>query len=131
MRYRLAFAAGLVLGYVLGTRLGAWTMRARYAPVGGCRPATEKELIGCNLSLRREAFWVLGGFREDLFPNEETELVSRCRRLEGAALYDPGLIVRRAHRESMAGLAQQFFFYGRGRMRQIVRASAQDNLAFL
>src|SRR5512143_966485 len=25
------------IGYALGTRLGAWTMRARYAPIGHCR----------------------------------------------------------------------------------------------
>ncbi len=100
------------IAYALGTRLGAWTMRARYASVGRCRPATEKELIGCNLSLRRDVFWAVGGFREDLFLNEETELVNRLRR-------------------SLAALARQFFSYGRGRLRQIVRTFPRGGLVFL
>lgn len=119
------------IGYALGTRLGAWTMRARYAPVGRCRPATEKELIGCNLSIHRDVFWAVGGFREDLFPNEETELVNRLRRCGYTAIYDPGLIVRRAQRRSLAALARQFFSYGRGRMRQIARTFPHSRLAFL
>jgi succinoglycan biosynthesis protein ExoA len=119
------------IGYALGTRLGAWTMRARYAPVGRCRPASEKELIGCNLSMRREVFLAVGGFRQDLFPNEETELVSRLRRHGWVVVYDPQLIVWRAHRRSLVGLARQFFAYGRGRMRQIVRTFPARGLPFL
>lgn len=119
------------IGRALGTRLGAWTMRARYASVGRCRPASEKELIGCNLSARRDAFWEAGGFREDLFPNEETELVSRLRRCGCVALYDPDLVVRRAQRRSLRALAAQFLSYGRGRMRQIVRAFPAGGLPFL
>jgi cellulose synthase/poly-beta-1,6-N-acetylglucosamine synthase-like glycosyltransferase len=119
------------VGYALGTRLGAWTMRARYASVGRCRPATEKELIGCNLSVRRDVFWAAGGFREDLFPNEETELISRLRRCGCTAVYDPELVVRRTQRRSLPALVRQFFSYGRGRMRQIVRTFPHSGLVFL
>jgi succinoglycan biosynthesis protein ExoA len=119
------------IAYALGTHLGACTMRARYAPVGCCRPSTEKELIGCNLSVRRDAFWAVGGFREDLFPNEETELVNRLRRRGYTAIYDPGLVVWRAQRRSLAALARQFFSYGRGRMRQIVRTFPCGGIVFL
>jgi succinoglycan biosynthesis protein ExoA len=119
------------IAYALGTRLGAWTMRARYAPVGCCRPATEKELIGCNLSVRRDVFWAVGGFREDLFPNEETELINRLRRCGYAAIYDPELVVWRAQRRSLAALARQFFSYGRGRMRQITRTFPPSGIVFL
>jgi GT2 family glycosyltransferase len=119
------------IGYALGTRLGAWTMRARYAPTGCCRPATEKELIGCNLSIRRDVFWAVGGFREDLFPNEETELVNRLRRGGYMAIYDPKLVVKRAQRRSLAALARQFFSYGRGRMRQIAHTFPHSRLVFL
>ncbi|MBN1814988.1 MAG: glycosyltransferase [Anaerolineae bacterium] len=119
------------IGYALGTHLGAWTMRARYAPVGRCRPATEKELIGCNLSVDRDVFWAVGGFREDLFPNEETELVNRLWRCGYTAIYDPELVVKRAQRRSLAALARQFFSYGQGRMRQIARTFPHSRLAFL
>ncbi len=119
------------IGYALGTHLGAWTMRARYAQVGRCRPATEKELIGCNLSVRRDVFWAVGGFREDLFPNEETELVSRLQRHGNLLLYDPHLPIWRAQRRSLTTLARQFFAYGRGRIRQIMRTFPSANLVFL
>jgi succinoglycan biosynthesis protein ExoA len=119
------------IGYALGTWLGAWTMRARYAPVGVCRPATEKELIGCNLSMRRETFQALGGFCEQQFPNNETELVCRWRAQGGTALYDPELAVWRTQRQSLGALARQFFSYGRGRVRQMRRAPARGSLFFL
>jgi glycosyltransferase involved in cell wall biosynthesis len=119
------------IGYALGTRLGAWTMQARYAPIGHCRPASEKEVIGCNLSMRRLTFETLGGFREDLFPNEETELTSRLLRNGHTLLYDPDLVVRRAQRRSLAGLARQFFAYGRGRLRQLTRTFSRSTAIFL
>jgi len=119
------------IGYALGTRLGAWTMRARYAVIGRCRPATEKELIGCNLSIRREVFWNVGGFREDLYPNEETEIIGRLLQQGKVALYDPELVVWRTQSRSFIGLARQFFAYGRGRMRQTFRTYPSANLVFL
>ncbi|CAG0936466.1 hypothetical protein TFLX_05341 [Thermoflexales bacterium] len=119
------------IGYALGTRLGAWTMRARYAPTGRYRPATEKEVIGCNLSIRRLTFEALGGFREDLFPNEETELTSRLLSNGYSLMYDPDLVVRRAQRRSLADLARQFFAYGRGRLRQMARTFSRSAVIFL
>ncbi|CAG0927456.1 hypothetical protein TFLX_00471 [Thermoflexales bacterium] len=119
------------IGYALGTRLGAWTMRARYAPIGQCRPATEKEVIGCNLSMRRLTFEALGGFREDLFPNEETELTSRLLRSGHRLLYDPDLTVQRVQRRSLIDLAHQFFAYGRGRLRQMTRTFSRSTAIFL
>ena len=118
------------IGFALGTRLGAWTMRARYAAVGQRRPATEKELIGCNLSIRRSTFEALGGFREDLFPNEETELTNRLLRNGYRLIYDPAVVVQRAQRRSLADLVHQFFAYGRGRLRQIIRAFSWNALMF-
>lgn len=119
------------IGYALGTCLGAWSMRARWVSVGEYRPAGEKELIGCNLSVRRQTLEVIGGFHEELFPNEETELVSRLARSGHLAMYDPGLIVRRAQRRTLIDLASQFFRYGRGRMKQMRRAGRDGMVPFL
>ncbi len=51
--------------------------RARYRAVGGRRRCGEKELILCNLLLSRKVFLSNGGFREDLYPNEENEFLNR------------------------------------------------------
>lgn len=119
------------IGYALETRLGAWTMRARYAPVGVYRAATEKELIGCNLSIRRQALEAIGGFCEDMFPNDETELIGRLQHHGHRVMYDPALIVRRAQRRSWRSLVRQFFTYGQGRLRQIRRTPTARVTPFL
>jgi GT2 family glycosyltransferase len=106
-------------------------MRARYAPVGVYRAATEKELIGCNLSIRRQTLEAIGGFCEDMFPNDETELLGRLVHQGHRVMYDPALIVRRAQRHSWRSLARQFFTYGQGRLRQIRRTPTARVMPFL
>lgn len=108
------------IGYVLGSYLGTLTMHARYNSVGNVRWASEKELISCNLSLRREVFSREGGFNEDVFPNEETELLCRLSRKDYKMIYDPLASVERSQRESLGELANQFFGYGKGRMSQML-----------
>ena len=57
-----------------------YKMRARYTPVGNIRETDEKELIGCNLCVRREKFLELGGFNPALYPNEENEFLNRLKK---------------------------------------------------
>lgn len=116
---------------ILASPLGAWTMRARYSPVGRWRTATEKELIGCNLGMRRAAFIAEGGFNERFFPNEETELLARLKRRGHKLAYDPAIVVWRGQRESVGALGRQFFPYGCGRMRQILARPQATSLLFL
>jgi succinoglycan biosynthesis protein ExoA len=107
------------IGYVLGSYFGTLTMHARYSPVGEVRWSSEKELITCNLSLRREMFCQEGGFDEAIFPNDETELLSRLAHKGYKLIYDPSVFVERSQRRSYGELARQFFSYGTGRMKQI------------
>src|SRR4029079_17380614 len=55
-----------IFALVLSSWLAFGPSRARYAPVGQVRDASEKELILCNLVARREALVNLGGFNEAL-----------------------------------------------------------------
>lgn len=116
---------------VLASPLGAWAMRARYSLVGRWRTATEKELIGCNLGMRRAAFIAEGGFDERFFPNEETELLARLKRRGHKLAYDPAIVVWREQRGSFGALGCQFFSYGCGRMRQILARPQVTSLLFL
>jgi len=107
------------IGYVLGSYFGTLTMHARYSPVGKVRWSSEKELITCNLSLRRDVFCKEGGFNEAVFPNDETELLSRLAHKGHKMIYDPSVFVERSQRRSFSELAKQFFSYGTGRMKQM------------
>ena len=60
-------------GYVLGSYFATQKMQARFRAVGKLRYATEKELILCNLSIKKKALDSFGGFDERLYPNEENE----------------------------------------------------------
>ena len=107
------------IGYVLGSYFGTLTMHARYSSVGKVRWSSEKELITCNLSLRREVFCKEGGFNEAIFPNDETELLSRLAHRGHKIIYDPSVFVERSQRRSFSELTRQFFSYGTGRMKQM------------
>jgi hypothetical protein len=104
---------------VLGSYFGSMSARARYRALGEPRLSGEKELILCNLMIRRARFSALGGFREDLYPNEENEFLNRLQAAGGRLCYSPWAVVERPRRGTLAAFAAQAFNYGRGRMRQM------------
>jgi hypothetical protein len=104
---------------VLASWLGSFTVRNRYAPLGAVREATEKELILCNLMVRREAFVREGGFRTDLFPNEENEFLNRLMHRGHGLIYDPEAAIYRHRRKDPGAFMLQSFRYGRGRGQQM------------
>lgn len=123
---------GRAFDRVLGSWAGSGSSRARYTPVGVARACGEKELILCNLLIDREAFQASGGFREDLYPNEENELFNRLGAQGGVLAYEPSAQVRRPRRHSLSAFTLQAFRYGRGRAQQMRRnffASDLLNLA--
>jgi succinoglycan biosynthesis protein ExoA len=103
----------------LASYFGSMASRARYTAVGKERLSGEKELILCNLAMRRKPFLGLGGFREDLYPNEENEFLNRFQAAGHRVAYAPRAFVRRPRRASLAAFCGQAFRYGRGRMRQM------------
>ncbi len=110
---------------IFAALMGSWLVFgpscARYRQVGRGRVTTEKELILCNLAVRRVEFERLGGFDEGLYPNEENAFLDRLAR-EGRALwYDPDLLVYRYPRGTVAAFLVMFFRYGRGRGEQVRR----------
>lgn len=104
---------------VLASWMGSFLVRNRYAPLGAVRQATEKDLILCNLMVRKNLFLSLGGFRESLFPNEENEFLNRALHHGYRLIYDPGAVIWRRPRKSFGEFSYQAFRYGRGRAQQI------------
>jgi cellulose synthase/poly-beta-1,6-N-acetylglucosamine synthase-like glycosyltransferase len=104
---------------VLGSWIAFGPSRARYKPLGkNWRPASEKELILCNLIVRRDTLIEHGGFNEGLYPNEENALMDDIQKRGGLAIYDPKFIVWRLPRETPRSFIKMLMTYGRGRAEQ-------------
>jgi succinoglycan biosynthesis protein ExoA len=104
---------------VLASWLGSFKVRTRYAAIGSVKEATEKDLILCNMMVRRNIFTAKGGFRLDLYPNEENEFLNRLLHAGLGLVYDPRGGVYRSRRKSLAAFCYQAFRYGRGRAQQM------------
>jgi GT2 family glycosyltransferase len=118
------------IGAVLSSPLGAGGVRNRYQSVGVVRETNERELILCNLAVRREAFLACNGFDERLYPNEENEFLDRLVASGGRLLHDPQLAVERSQRPHLAAFVKQMFRYGRGRARQTRMAGFSGLMPF-
>lgn len=106
-------------GYALASPFAHFKMAARYKSIGKVRETDEKELILCNLSVRRDIFLQEKGLNEALYPNEENEFVNRLIRKGYRFLYDPDAVVYRSRRTRIRDFITQFLRYGRGRAEQI------------
>ena len=107
-----------VFALVLGSWLAFGPSRARYTPVGSVRETSEKELILCNLVARRKTLLDLGGFDEQLYPNEENALMDQIQEQGGKLLYNAQMVVHRRPRHSLKAFAKMLMTYGRGRAEQ-------------
>ena len=106
------------IAWVLASRFGGGAVRNRYRSAGVLRDCDDRELILCNLAFRRETYLAFGGLDERLYPNEENELIDRLIKSGSRLLHDPGLIVRRSQRATLADFIRQMKTYGRGRAEQ-------------
>jgi len=105
---------------VLTSRLGTGRIKARYRPVGKKRISNERELIFCNLAIRKSVLDEAGGICETLFPNEENELIGRITSppFSYKMLYSPDIVVYRKRPTSLVNYLRTIFRYGKGRVRQ-------------
>lgn len=107
-------------GFAMMSYLGAATMSKRYKTVGKeAREATEKDLILCNLSGRRDVL-INNLFMENLYPNEENELLNRLISKGYKLIYNPDAVVYHSRRTTIKSFIKQNFNYGRGRAKQIL-----------
>lgn len=119
-----------LFGYALGSCFGHWRMRSRYSAVGNTRVSDEKELLLSNLAIRRDVYLKAGGFCEDLYPNEENELINRISKMGYKFIYSPEVKIYRDRRKTITEFMKQFYRYGRGRMKQVLIEGTHGNLYF-
>ncbi len=107
---------------VLSSYFATGKSGARYEKRGNPRYTNEKELILCNLFVKKDAFTALGGFDPELYPNEENEFLDRLIKKGFKAFYDPDITVRRPQRKSFEEFSRMCFRYGKGRAEESVRS---------
>jgi hypothetical protein len=120
-----------LFGLALSSLFGAGGMRNRYRMHGTVRTTSDKELIMCNLAMRRDIFLDAGGLDERLYPNEENELLDRILASGKSLLHVPHLAIRRSQRSTLQQFARQMFSYGRGRAQQTLIAGGGSPIGFI
>ncbi len=120
-----------LFGLALSSPFGAGAVRNRYRSAGVLRMTTERELILCNLAIRRDVFLAAGGLDERLYPNEENELLDRIAAAGYRMVHVPTLWVMRSQRPTLAAFVRQMFSYGRGRGQQTLIAGPGSVTSFM
>jgi GT2 family glycosyltransferase len=119
-----------LIGFALSSQLGAGAVRNRYRASGITRTTTDKELILCNLAIRRTVFIESGGFDERLYPNEENELLDRIVSRGLKLVHAPDMTVQRSQRRTLRLFIRQMYSYGRGRSQQTLIAGPGTIIGF-
>jgi succinoglycan biosynthesis protein ExoA len=119
-----------LIGCALSSLLGAGAVRNRYRACGVTRGTTDKELILCNLAIRRTVFIESGGFDERLYPNEENELLDRIVSQGLKLVHAPDMAIQRSQRRTLRLFIRQMFAYGRGRAQQTLIAGPGTIVGF-
>lgn len=120
-----------LFGLALSSLFGAGGMRNRYRSVGNVRETTDKELILCNLAMRRDIFLASGGLDERLYPNEENELLDRIQASGQKLVHAPHMAIHRSQRRSLRLFIRQMYSYGRGRAQQTLIAGSGPIIGFI
>lgn len=120
-----------LFGNALTSLIGSGPVRNRYRLIGAPRSTTDKELILCNLAVRRDVFREHGGFNEGLYPNEENEFLERLTADGYILLHVPSMYVMRSQRKTVWEFVRQMFNYGRGRAEQSRISSSYPLLSFI
>ncbi len=120
-----------LFGCALSSPFGAGGVRNRYRSTGSARETTERELILCNLAIRRDVFLANGGLDERLYPNEENELLDRIHAAGHKLVHVPLMWVQRSQRATLRAFCRQMFSYGRGRGQQTVIAGPGSLASFM
>lgn len=116
-----------ILNVFFTSAFGIGPIRSRYNSFGVIRKATEKDLILCNLLMKRDFFLKTKGFNQNLYPGEENEFLNKAHKRTNI-IYDPKAIVSRKPRESIYLFLEQMFSYGNGRVKHLKLNSGLDYL---
>ncbi len=113
---------------IFSTNLVVGRLASRYKERGKRRRTDEGELILCNMAVRRSLFDDLGGFAEDLYPNEENEFIQRALKKKANVIYEPSFTVKKTLDIKAGEFIALLLKYGRGRGMQTRRYFKTTNI---
>lgn len=124
---------GVLSCLFFSTFIGLGPFRSRYTSQGRIREATERELILCNLLIKKDIFIKNGGFHRNFYPNEENEFLKRIKRRAPALLmvYQPTAVVYKKVRANLLLFGRQLFYYGQGRSKHINLLKDPTDILFI
>jgi succinoglycan biosynthesis protein ExoA len=105
-------------GIFFSSIFGIGPIRSRYNSLGSIRNASEKDLILCNLLVRKDFFLKTNGFDQQIYPGEENKFLKSIHK-SSKILYDPEAIVYREPRTTFSLFLKQMFSYGKGRSKHL------------
>ena len=82
----------------------------------GIKEGTDRDVILCNLFVRRNVLFEAGLFNEDLYPNKENALIDKILSLGYKLIYNPKIMVQRPPRSNLKAYIKMLLNY---RKRQI------------
>ena len=95
------------------------------------REGTDRDVILCNLFIRRDVINEAGLFDENLYPNEENALIDKILAKDYKLIYHPDITVKRPPRENLKSYIKMLLNYGRGRIEQTIRDFNIKNIIFI
>ncbi|TVL55630.1 glycosyltransferase [Brachyspira hyodysenteriae] len=95
------------------------------------KEGSDRDVILCNLFVRRNVLFEAGLFNENLYPNEENALIDKILSLGYKLIYNPKIIVQRPPRSNLKSYIKMLLNYGRGRFEQLFRDFNIKNLIFI
>lgn len=103
---------------------------SRYSKTKGVHEGSDRDLILCNLFVRRDVIFKAGLFNENLYPNEENALIDKIISLGYKVIHHPDITIERPPRSTIFSYIKMLANYGRGRFEQLVRDFNIKNLIF-
>lgn len=104
---------------------------SRYSVKSGkARFGDDKDVILCNLFVRRDVIIAAGLFDESLYPNEENALIDKIKQLGYKLVHHPEVVVKRPPRTNKRSYIKMLLNYGRGRLEQSFRDFHFKNIIF-
>ncbi len=113
---------------ILSTPVLTGKTASRYTKKGTRRDSNDSELILCNLAMRKSIFSEIGYFNEELYPNEENDLLAKAKKKGKKIIYNPDFYVEKPMKLSIIGFIKQTFKYGFGRGNQTRKSITSLNI---
>ena len=91
---------------------------------------SDKDLILCNIFIRKDILEKMNYFNENLYPNEENELIDKVILSGYRIIHHPNIVVYRPPRSNLKEYIKMLTNYGRGRLEQMKENFSLKNIIF-